>query len=263
MAVPLSPPRFGLSALALSGLLGAAGLTLASLPRQAPAAPAVRAMTRAAAIKPPTAKPAVVDDDAARSRFESLEPLHIENQTSREARDLKLYDASGQIDEAAAQQLDELLCDARDPKHHAATRIDRRTLQLLYKAAYHFASYEVEVVSAYRKPGRRREGPHGTGAAIDFRLRGVACPLLASYLRGIPRTGVGIYTHPKTQFVHLDSREHSFHWLDASPPRRLDKTFRRQSKILRPESIGGPLRLRFHGGRQRQISRAPQIRWKR
>jgi uncharacterized protein YcbK (DUF882 family) len=112
------------------------------------------------------------------------------------------------------------LCDARSPKHHESTRINRRTLQLLFKAAYHFASYEVEVVSAYRKPGRRREGPHASGAAIDFRLRGVSAPVLAAYLREIPRTGVGVYTHPKTQFVHLDSREHSFHWLDASPPRR-------------------------------------------
>jgi uncharacterized protein YcbK (DUF882 family) len=90
----------------------------------------------------------------------------------------------------------------------------------LFKAAYHFRHYEVEVVSAYRKPGRRREGPHGLGAAIDFRLRGVSATELARYLRELPRTGVGVYTHPKTQYVHLDSREHSFHWLDASPPRR-------------------------------------------
>jgi hypothetical protein len=78
----------------------------------------------------------------------------------------------------------------------------------------------VEVVSAYRMPGRRREGPHGNGSAIDFRLQNVKAALLASYLRDIPRTGVGVYTHPKTQYVHLDSREQSFHWLDASPPRR-------------------------------------------
>ena len=154
------------------------------------------------------------------SHFEQLQALSIENQTTRETRALKLYDASGQIDEAAASVLDDLLCDARDPKHHKTTRINRRTLQLLFKAAYHFNSYEVEVVSAYRKPGRRREGPHATGAAIDFRLRGVNARLLASYLREVPRTGVGIYTHPKTQYVHLDSREHSFHWVDASPPRR-------------------------------------------
>ena len=43
-------------------------------------------------------------------------------------------------------------------------------------------------------------------------------PTLAAYLRGLPRVGVGIYTHPRTQFVHLDVRDQSYHWLDASPP---------------------------------------------
>ena len=156
--------------------------------------------------------------------------MRIENETTRESLVTKLYDAAGQIDETAAIQLDQLLCDARDPKHHETTRINRRTLQLLFKAAYHFDSYDVVVVSAYRNPGRHSEGPHGTGAAIDFRLHGVTARELASYLRDIPRTGVGVYTHPKTQFVHLDSREHSFHWLDASPPRRR----------WREKSIGAP-----------------------
>lgn len=153
-------------------------------------------------------------------RFASLQPLAIENQQSRQTVRLKLYDQQGHIDEASATQLDALLCDARDPDHHETTRINRRTLQLLYKAAYHFQRYEVEVVSAYRKPGRHGEGPHGKGDAIDFRLRGVKALELARYLRTLPCTGVGVYTHPKTQYVHLDSREHSFHWLDASPPRR-------------------------------------------
>jgi uncharacterized protein YcbK (DUF882 family) len=222
-AVPVSPQRLGLSALALSGVLGAAALALAFLPRPAPAAQRVRALTRPAALaaQTPTLTPLPSDvTPPARTRFEELHALHIANETTRETRELKLYDAEGEIDQAAANELDRLLCDARDPKHHEVTRLNRRTLQLLYKAAYHFDSYAVEVVSAYRKPGRRREGPHGTGAAIDFRLRGVSAQLLASYLRGIPRTGVGVYTHPKTQFVHLDCREHSFHWLDASPPRR-------------------------------------------
>ena len=214
----MSPRRFGLSVLALAGLLGSAGLTFALWPRQAPAA------LKPSAARPTTQAPILLTPLSAAphapTRFELLLPLSVENQTSRETRQLRLYDGSGQIDEAAASALDDLLCDARDPKHHEITRINRRTLQLLFKAAYHFGSYEVEVVSAYRKPGRRREGPHGTGAAIDFRLRGVDARQLASYLREIPRTGVGIYTHPKTQYVHLDSREHSFHWVDASPPRR-------------------------------------------
>jgi len=208
----------GISVVACAGLLGAAALSVPLLPRPAPAA-----QRRASSAQPPPATPPPATaalPPAAPSRFEQLRPLHIENQTTREVRELKLYDASGQIDEAAALQLDQLLCDARRPKQRETARISRRTLQLLFKAAYHFTSYDVEVVSGYRKPGRRREGPHGTGSAIDFRLRGVSAAALASYLREIPRTGVGVYTHPKTQYVHLDSREHSFHWIDASPPRR-------------------------------------------
>ena len=76
------------------------------------------------------------------------------------------------------------------------------------------------MISAYRKPGRFREGPHASGKAIDFKLPGVAARALAAYLRTLPRVGVGVYTHPKTSYVHLDDREHSFHWLDASPPGR-------------------------------------------
>jgi len=214
-AVLVSPHRFGLSVLALSGLLGAAALSFAILPRQAPAAERVRTLAHLSPLKVSSHRAVGRTASATDTDFEALPALRIENQTSRETRELRLYDAQGRIDEAAARELDELLCDARDPKHHESTRLARRTLQLLYKAAYHFGSREVEVVSAYRKPGRRREGPHGTGAAIDFRLRGVSATQLARYLREIPRTGVGIYTHPKTQFVHLDSREHSFHWLDA------------------------------------------------
>ena len=215
-------PR-GLPVFALGGLLGTAALAFALWPATAPAAqkaPSRAATPMSQARVPSTIAAATQVTPPLASRFEALSALHIENQTTRESRDLKLYDARGQIDEAAATQLDELLCDARSPKHHETTRLNRRTLQLLFKAAYHFASYEVEVVSAYRKPGRRREGPHGNGDAIDFRLRGISARDLAIYLREIPRTGVGVYTHPKTQYVHLDSRDHSFHWLDASPPRR-------------------------------------------
>jgi uncharacterized protein YcbK (DUF882 family) len=206
--------------LPLLSVLGASALAFALLPRATSAnqtAPIVKvhARDRAAPVAISAGTIAPVP-----TRFEQLRALHVENATTRESRNLKLYDAAGQIDETCAKQLDELLCDARDPKNPAITRLNRRTLQLLFKAAYHFRSYEVEVVSAYRKPARRREGPHGTGAAIDFRLRGVPAASLASYLRDIPRTGVGIYTHPKTHYVHLDSRDHSFHWLDASPPGR-------------------------------------------
>jgi uncharacterized protein YcbK (DUF882 family) len=206
-----------LPVLALAGLLCAGLGALAVRPKAAPAATKPVVTKPLVAIVPRVAAP---NPSAAQSPFYALPALRIENQTSRELVELKLYDASGNIDELAASRLDQLLCDARDPKHHETGHMERRTLQLLFKAAYHFESYDVEVVSAYRRPGRRREGPHGTGAAVDFRLRGVKAAELAAFLREQPRTGVGVYTHPKTQYVHLDVREHSFHWLDASPPRR-------------------------------------------
>jgi uncharacterized protein YcbK (DUF882 family) len=212
------------------GLFAAASLAFAFRPRPAPAAQTAIVPVGATPSTRPALRLAPPAAPRALTRFEQLSALRIENQTTRETRELKLYDETGRIDEAAAAKLDELLCDARSPKHHETTRLNRRTLQLLYKAAYHFSAYEVEVVSAYRKPGRRREGPHGTGAAIDFRLRGVGARELAAYLRELPRTGVGVYTDKRTQYVHIDSREHSFHWLDASPPRR----------HWRERSIGAP-----------------------
>ena len=172
--------------------------------------------------------PAVVSHVAAtptnrvtsRSSFAQLAPVRIFNINTRRQVTARLYDSTGRIDEAVAEKLDALLCDSRDPDHAQTTTINRRTLQLVYRAAYHFHADQVEVVSAYRKSNRQPEGIHAQGRAIDFKLLGVDAPALAAYLRTIPRLGVGVYTHPKTRFVHLDVRDRSFHWLDASPPHR-------------------------------------------
>ncbi|HYQ44543.1 MAG TPA: DUF882 domain-containing protein [Polyangiaceae bacterium] len=154
------------------------------------------------------------------SAFASLPSLRFVNQGTRQSAVVRLYDDAGHVDEQEASRLDALLGDSRDPKNCASITLARRTLQLAVRAALHFHVSEVHVVSAYRKPGRRREGPHASGKALDFRLPGVPARTLASYLRTFPRVGVGVYTHPKTLFVHLDDRERSFHWLDASPPGR-------------------------------------------
>ncbi len=195
----------------------AAAATLAerSAPPPAPVAPRV---------EPPVSARAAED-----SVFSRLPPLRFSSANQHRSLSVRLYDAEGRVDEATASALDELLADARDPEQIAVRPIDRRTLQLVVKAAYHFKSADIQVISAYRKPGRRREGPHGRGTAIDFKLGGVPAKKLASYLRTQSRVGVGIYTHPRTQFVHLDVREQSFHWLDASPP----------GKHWRERSIGG------------------------
>lgn len=158
-------------------------------------------------------------------------PLRVYYVNTQKATQIRLYDGAGKVDKAAATQLDELLCDVRDPSHPRTTTLDRRTLQLLFRAAYHFRAREIEVVSGYRKPGRRPEGRHGEGRAIDFRLPKVRAAALAAYLRTLPKVGVGLYTHRATQFVHLDSRERSYHWLDPSPPG--------ESLPMRPLAAGG------------------------
>jgi uncharacterized protein YcbK (DUF882 family) len=138
---------------------------------------------------------------------------------SRECLELGLYDDAGRVDEDKASRIDALLGEMRRDAIHVA-KLDRRVVQLVYRAAYHFRAGRVDVVSAYRKPRRRSEGPHARCVAIDFKLPDVQAATLAAYLRAFPRVGVGLYTHPRTQYVHLDVREHSYHWLDASPPRR-------------------------------------------
>src|SRR5262245_43731873 len=124
-------------------------------------------------------------------------------------------------------------------------QLDRRVYQLLYRAAYHFHAKAVQVVSAYREPKRRDEGRHGAGRALDFRFTNVSAPALAAYLRQQARVGVGIYTHPSTQFVHLDDRDRSYFWVDASPPGR---TWR-----IRP--LGVP------GAAKRDAAYAPTVDW--
>jgi uncharacterized protein YcbK (DUF882 family) len=183
------------------------------LPRTPSAPRAVAAPASAQLEQPaPVAAPSSV--------FAQLPPVRFTNQNTRQSASVALYDASGHVSEPEAARLDALLCDSRDPKAWAALTLDRRTLQLAVRAALHFHAAELQVISAYRKPGRLREGPHASGKAIDFKLPGVPARALAAYLRTLPRVGVGVYTNPKTSYVHLDDREHSFHWLDASPPGR-------------------------------------------
>jgi len=152
--------------------------------------------------------------------FTKLRPLRIVNLNTRQVAVIGLYDAFGRIDASAAHELDELLGDARDPAGLRTTEVDRRVFRLLYRAAYHFRSKTVQVISGYRAPGSKSQARHGKGRAVDFRLTNVSASALAEYLRTSSRVGVGVYTNPNTQYVHLDDRDRSFFWLDASPPGR-------------------------------------------
>jgi hypothetical protein len=140
---------------------------------------------------------------------EALTPIDVESVVTHSRVAVRLYSNDGLIDEEARAAFERVA--AHDGAAHP---LSLRLEQLVMKAAYHFHRAHVLVVSGWRP----NAGRHGSGDALDFKLDHVRPYQLASYLRGMAHAGVGIYTHPRTQFVHLDVRDESYHWLDASPP---------------------------------------------
>ena len=150
------------------------------------------------------ARPARVEAWAAH-----LAGIEVGSTSSQETAVVRLYAGDGDIDETARATFERIAAKDEDPRPLA-----QRLAQLVFKAAYHFKNASVVVVSGWRP----NAGRHGTAEALDFKLRGIPARTLAAYLRGLPRAGVGVYTHRRTQYVHLDVREPSFHWIDGSPP---------------------------------------------
>lgn len=143
----------------------------------------------------------------------SLAPIEVSNRNTGAHASIRLYTDDGSLDPDAARAFMEVAA-AKDARERDVA-LDLRLVQLAVRASYHFGGAPIEVVSATR---RRARGRHAKGEALDFALEGVRAASLAAYLRTFPRAGVGIYTHPRTQFAHLDVRDRSYHWIDASPP---------------------------------------------
>lgn len=138
----------------------------------------------------------------------SLPVVAVRNNNTGAEEDIRLYSAHGSLDLDAMKSFMSVVNGEGEP-------LDARLVQLVFRAAYHFNGAKLTVVSGTRKGAH---GKHGTGEALDFKLEGVTASDLAKYVRTYPRAGVGIYTHPQTQYVHVDVREHSYHWIDGSPP---------------------------------------------
>ena len=141
---------------------------------------------------------------------EALGPIVVENSHTGGRASVRLYLPDGEVDPDALDDFERCAGDGDGP-----APLDPRVVMLAIKAAYFNGARDIVIVSAYRSFSH---GRHGVGEALDFRLRGLDARALAAHLRGYPRAGVGIYTHPRTQFVHLDVRTTSFHWRDGSPP---------------------------------------------
>lgn len=151
----------------------------------------------------------------------NLPPVSIKNRNTNAKATLRLYESNGGMDRGALRQFMRVACsvaDAPDEAGEVAEPLDPRLVKLVFRAAYHFttrgAPPRIIIVSATRKGDH---GKHSAGDAIDFQLEGVSAASLAAWARLTPRAGVGLYTHPSTQYVHLDVRDHSYHWVDGSP----------------------------------------------
>lgn len=232
----LSPPR--VPALALAGAATLAAVLLTGMVDAAPvkktpsvspppvAAPRAPVAPRAAVAKPvalkrPTPARAVASITSASVPPEpwgaALPSVSVTNNNTGAKGTFRLYRDHGSLDLDAMKRFMTVVNGSEGRAED--TKLDARLVQLAFRAAYHFATGKhppaMTIVSGTRKGAH---GKHGTGEALDFKLEGVSAPALAKYVRTFPRAGVGIYTHPKTQYVHVDVRERSYHWIDASPP---------------------------------------------
>ena len=185
-------------------------------------APALKPVARVAHVAPPAKRALTTVSasavDAAEPWAVRLDPIVVLNRNTNAQGPIRLYDDHGAVDRGEARAFMRIAGRSKAEPGDASEedeRLDLRVVQLAIRAAYHFGGATLRIISATR-PGAH--GKHGTGEALDFALEGVSAAVLAAYLRSTPRAGVGIYTHPKTQYVHLDVREHSYHWIDGSPP---------------------------------------------
>jgi uncharacterized protein YcbK (DUF882 family) len=121
----------------------------------------------------------------------------------------------------AASDLDRAAFVLREPSSGNEHPIEPRVVDLAYRIQTHFDAQEIRVISAYRTPHVRNASNHGRGRAIDMVVPGVSDADVAEFARELGFVGVGIY--PTSGFVHVDVRDRSYFWVDASAPGRRDR----------------------------------------
>jgi uncharacterized protein YcbK (DUF882 family) len=115
-----------------------------------------------------------------------------------------------------ATDLDHAARVLREPSSGNAYPVEPRLVDLVYRIQTQFSAPEVRVISGYRTPHGRNVSNHGHGRAIDLIVPGATDTEVAKFARELGFVGVGIY--PASGFVHVDVRERSYFWVDASAP---------------------------------------------
>lgn len=91
-----------------------------------------------------------------------------------------------------------------------------RVLDLIYAAMLYFDVPYVYLISGVRRD--RGGSRHSHGLAADVVFPGVVDEDLAAFFRAQGFVGVG--TYPRSGFVHVDTRDKSYFWIDHSAPGR-------------------------------------------
>ena len=115
----------------------------------------------------------------------------------------------------SAHELDRAAHLLREPSSGNEHPVEPRVLDALYRIQVHFDAQEIRIISGYRTP-RGGASNHGKGRAIDVVVPGATDDDVAKFAREMGFMGVGIY--PQSGFVHVDVRERSYFWVDASGP---------------------------------------------
>lgn len=165
------------------------------------------------------ARPVSIQRRLAAETRTSVKPgeLRLYSVNTRERTRIQLYDRSGRMSQEAVRQASHLL---RDQRNHRTRSIDTRLLAMLYLVGQHFDA-ELRVVSGYRtRYLNATEGSrHGQGRACDFNIPGVSLQEITRFAEAtFARVGVGIYPH--SGFVHLDTRESTYLWVDVSKSKK-------------------------------------------
>ena len=140
-------------------------------------------------------------------RATAVPPLELRVHSNGKTFVLRPATPQGDFDEAQLQI-------AKDAFNSWGPTPHPRTLKLVYAAALHFNAPYVTLISGVRKD--RGGSRHSHGLAADIVLPGVADEDLAAFFRAQGFCGVGTYPH--SGFVHIDTRDHSYFWIDSSRP---------------------------------------------
>jgi uncharacterized protein YcbK (DUF882 family) len=147
--------------------------------------------------------------------------LHLYAVNTRERYRVRLFDDDGRMRPEGVREITAAL---RDQRVDVARSPDPRLLVILYEIGQHWDA-ELEVISGYRvRNVNASEGSrHGAGAACDIAIDGVGIREIAAFVeRRFAQVGVGYY--PNSGFVHVDTRDTSYFWVDSSGPGQRSRT---------------------------------------